>query len=101
MGEAAFDALHGGGEIVRGEDEMDVVGHDDEGVELVVAFGAVVLQGLDEEGRVCVGLEEAAAVVGDGGDEECAGVGGSLRARPFAILAGCMGGAEEGRLVVT
>jgi hypothetical protein len=88
------------GEVVRGEDQMDAVGHDDEGVELVEAFGAVVLQGLDEEGGVCVGLEEAAAVVGDGGEEEGAGVGGSRRVRHFVILAGMMGGAEEGRLVV-
>ncbi len=79
---------------------MDVVGHDDEGVEFVEAFGAVVLQRLDEEGGVCVGLEEAAAVVGDCGDEEGTGVGGSRRVRHFVILAGMMGGAEEGRLVV-
>ena len=58
---------------------MDVVGHDDEGVEFVCALGAVVLEGCEEELGVCGKLEETTAVVGDGGDEECAGGGGSRR----------------------
>ena len=49
---------------------MEVVGHEDEGVDLVAAFGAVVVEEVEEEGRVRVGLEEAAAIGGDGGDEE-------------------------------
>jgi hypothetical protein len=64
-----------------------VVGHDDEGVEFVVSFspsqlagrgprfGAVVLEGFDEEFGVAFDLKEAAAVVGSAGDEEGAGAG--------------------------
>jgi hypothetical protein len=52
---------------------MDVVGHDDEGVEFVVAFRSVVLEGFDEEFGVAFDLEEAAAVVGSAGDEEGSG----------------------------
>jgi hypothetical protein len=43
---------------------MDVVGHDYEGVEEVVLFGAVVLEGFEEEVGVARNLEEAAAIVG-------------------------------------
>ena len=56
-----------------------MVGHDDEDVELVGTSGAVVLEGFEEEFSVRGELEEAAATVGDGRDEECAGGGGSLR----------------------
>jgi hypothetical protein len=49
---------------------MNVVGHEDEGVELVTALGAVFVEDVQEEVRVRVGLEEAAAVRGNGGDEE-------------------------------
>jgi hypothetical protein len=68
-GEDAFDSLEGGGEVASGEEQVDVVGHDDEGVEFVEACGAVVLQRVGEEGGVGVDLEEAAAVVGDRGEE--------------------------------
>jgi len=50
-----------------------VVGHDDEGVEFVVAFRSVVLEGFDEEFGVAFDLKEAAAVVGSAGDEEGSG----------------------------
>ena len=81
VGEAAFDEVHGLGEsfVLRGEDEVAVVGHDDEGVEEVVLFGAVALEGFEEEVGVARDLEDAAAVVADGGDEEGALRGGSLR----------------------
>jgi hypothetical protein len=81
VGETAFDEVHGLGEsfILRGEDEMDVVGHYDEGMEKVMLFGAVVLEGFEEEFGVVRDLKDAAAVVADGGDEEGALVGGSLR----------------------
>jgi len=48
VGEAALDELHGAleGDGLRGEEEVDVVGHDDKGVQFVVAFSAVVLEGL-------------------------------------------------------
>jgi len=48
-------------------------------VEFVSAFGAVMLEGFEEELGVCGELEEASAVVGDGGDEEGPGLGGSWR----------------------
>jgi hypothetical protein len=58
-----------------------VVGHDDEGVEFVVSFGAVVLKGFDEEFGVAFDLKEAATIVGCAGDEEGSGARcrGSLR----------------------
>jgi hypothetical protein len=49
---------------------VEVVGHEDEGVELVAAFGAVFIHQLEEEVGVGVGLEEAAAIGGNGGYEE-------------------------------
>jgi hypothetical protein len=72
-GEASFDVLNGlldGDVRGGGDEEMEVVWHEDEGVESVAAFGAVVVEELEEEVRVSVGLEEAAAIGGDGGDEE-------------------------------
>lgn len=73
MGEAAFDELHGAleGDVGGGEEQVDVVGHDDEGMEAVVAFAPVVLEGVEEE-LGCGGvLEEAVAIVGRTGDEIC------------------------------
>lgn len=49
---------------------MDVVGHDDEGVELEAAFGAVLLEDFEEEFGVAFDLEETSSVGGGGGDEE-------------------------------
>ena len=79
MGEASLDEVHdlGEGFVAGGEDEMDVVGHQDERVEEIV--GAVVFEGFEEEFGVVVDLEDAATVVADGGDEEGACGGGSLR----------------------
>ena len=57
MGEAAFDELHGGGKVGGGEEEVDVVGHDDEGVEFVVAFAAVVLEGFEESSALAGSLK--------------------------------------------
>lgn len=72
-GEASFDELNGllDGDVRRGrEEEMEVVGHQDEGVDLVAVFGAVFVEKLEEEVGVRVGLEEPSAIGGDGGDEE-------------------------------
>ncbi len=81
-GEASFDVLHSllDGDVGCGRDEkVEVVGHEDEGMELVAAFGSVFVEGLEEEVGVRVGLEEAAAIRGDGGDEEGSDfLGGSL-----------------------
>src|ERR1039458_5834927 len=72
-GEASFDVLNGlfDGDVWGGrEEEMEMVWHEDEGVELVAAFGAVGIEEVQEERRVRVGLEETAALGGDGGNEE-------------------------------
>jgi hypothetical protein len=47
---------------------VEVVGHDDEGVEFVGCGGAVVLEGFEEEFGVAGDLEEAAAGVRNGSD---------------------------------
>lgn len=71
VGEAAFDEHDGSleGDVLWGEEEMEVVGHDDEGVKEEVAFLPVVLEGLEEEMGCGFDLEEAAAVPGDACDE--------------------------------
>jgi hypothetical protein len=58
---------------LRSEQKVDVIGHHNEGVELVVPSGPVVLESRDEEFSVGGNLEEAASVVSCGGDEECSG----------------------------
>jgi len=88
VGEAAADVFHRSGEVFGGDEEMDVVGHDDEGVEFVEAFSAVVLEGFEEEFGGRVDLEEAAAVGGDRGDEEGSCGGRSQRACHAGIVAG-------------
>ncbi len=60
--EAAFDELHDAfeSEALRGKHQVDVVGHDDEVVELVAALAAVMLQRFEEEFSVGRDLEETA-----------------------------------------
>jgi hypothetical protein len=48
---------------------MDVVGHDDEGVELQAVLPALLLEDFDQEKGVLFYLEETSAVGGDGCDE--------------------------------
>jgi len=67
---------------------VGVVGHDDEGVEFICAFGAVMLEGFQEEFGVRGDLKEATTIAGDGGDEEGAGGGGSLRDGHYATSIG-------------
>ncbi len=79
VGVAAFDELEasGGGLIDRGGDEeVDVVGHEDEGVEKEAALVSVAEEGGEEEVRVRGALEVAVALVNEDGD----GVGGGLLA---------------------
>jgi hypothetical protein len=80
------------------EEEMDVVGHDDEGVKLVVAFppqfGSVVLEGFDEKFGRALDLKEAAAVVSSAGDEESSGARCSAGDRHTAIVTACTSGAK-------
>jgi len=50
-GESSFDVLHGllDGDVGGGGDEeMEMVGHEDEGVELVAAFGSVFVEKVQE-----------------------------------------------------
>lgn len=56
VGEASFDQAYGAlkGDGLRGEEKVNVIGHDDEGVEFVVAFGSIVLEGFEEEFGVAV-----------------------------------------------
>jgi hypothetical protein len=62
VGEASLDESDGSLEsLLRSEKQVEVVGHDDEGVEFVVSFGSVVLEGFDEEFGVAFDLEEAVA----------------------------------------
>jgi hypothetical protein len=88
VGEASLDESDGSFEgFVRGEKQVDVVGHDDEGVEFVVSFGSVVLEAFNKEFGVPFDLKEAAAVIGSAGDEEGAGAGCSAGNRHMAIVA--------------
>ena len=72
VGETTFDELGGSlkGDLLRSEEQVDVVGHHYIGVELVVAFSAIVLEVLEEEFRIRCLLEEPSAIVGLGGDKE-------------------------------
>ena len=75
-GEASLDVLHGFLErdIERGgEDGVEVVGHDDEGVQEESVLGVVVEDGGLQEFGVGSDLEETAALRGYGGDEVRAG----------------------------
>ena len=68
-GEAAFDPLNGFGRGLGGGDEdVDVIGHDDESVEEEFTCVAVAEESGDEELRICGSLKYAPAVVGEDGD---------------------------------
>ncbi len=49
---------------------MNVVRHQDEGVELIARLRAIVVQDAQQKLRVCVSLKDAAAIRRDAGDEE-------------------------------
>jgi hypothetical protein len=86
VGEAAFDELHRSfeGDVGWSDDEVEMVGHDDVGVQKIA--GAVVVDGFEEERGVALDLEESAAVVGGCGDEVSARSGGAARDRHSAIV---------------
>jgi hypothetical protein len=70
-GEAAFHQLSAAfdGHVRRGcEQDMGVVGHDDKGVELEFALVAVAEERCNKKLGDGVPLEDAAALVGDGGE---------------------------------
>jgi hypothetical protein len=50
VGESALNELDDSfeREFLRRQKQVDVIGHDDEGVEFVVAFAAIVLEGFEE-----------------------------------------------------
>jgi hypothetical protein len=79
VGESFLDEMDGliERDVLRGEQEVHVVGHDDVGVEFVVAEGAVVQQRLDEERGDAGDLEDGAPAVGGGGYVGYAGAGKS------------------------
>jgi len=70
MREAASDVLHGIWQGFGGDQQMNVVGHHDEGVESVEAFAAIVLQCVDEKPGGGWVTENRSALCGDGCDEE-------------------------------
>ena len=84
--EASANVLHGFGKVFGCEEQVDVVGHDHEGVEFVEALSAIALEGFEEEPGGGVDLEETATVESDRGDEEGSGRGGSLRSGHGGIL---------------
>ena len=98
MGEAALDVLHGLRDVVGLEEQVDVVGHDDEREELVGTGGSVMLEGFDEEARGGVDLETAAAGEGESRDEEGAS-GGCSRGlgHPRIVVCGCVRAEMEGQ----
>jgi hypothetical protein len=94
MREDSLDEVHdlGEGLAARRQDEVSMIRHEDVGVEFVVR--AVVVEGFEEEFGVPGDLEDAATVVADGGEEEGALRGGSLRGgHPLSL--GARGPAER------
>ena len=74
VGESAFDEADATFQrgVLRCDQQVHVIGHDDKGVELVTAFVPISLKSRDEEYGACGDLKESAAVVGCGCDEVCA-----------------------------
>jgi len=70
VGESSLDALHAAFDCLVfgwGEEDVEVFGHDDEGVELVAGLVAVMEEGLEQQVGVGGAGEDGAASVGDGG----------------------------------
>jgi len=73
--EPAFDVLYGALQrdfLCWREEQMDVVGHDDEFVQKIFSVIAIMLESFYQETRRCLATEDRLAVRGDGGDEEYA-----------------------------
>src|SRR5580765_3488703 len=86
MREASLDELHGAfeGDLGWSDEQVDVVGHDDVGVQQIA--GAVVVDGFEKEFGGALDLEESSAVLGGCGDEVSAWLGGAARDRHSAIV---------------
>lgn len=70
--EASLDVLHRLFQRnIRGgsQQEMSVVGHDDERVQFQATLISLVLEDVEEEACILLDLKEASAGRGDGGDE--------------------------------
>ena len=89
MGKAGLDEGDGLVERdgLRSEQQVDVVGHDDVGVEFITAQGAVVEQVVDEEFGDTGYLEDVAPIVSGRGNEGHAGCG-CARSHGAMILEG-------------
>ena len=73
-GESALDILHGFFEqnnFRRREKKVDVIGHQDEGVEMIAVFCAILPENVEEEFGVRLDLKESTTVCGIRCDEEC------------------------------
>ena len=69
---AAFDELHGAleGDVSRGRDEqMHVIWHEHEGMELKASLAPIVIEGLEEQPGVVFYDEESSTLEGCRGDE--------------------------------
>jgi hypothetical protein len=89
--EASADVFHGFGQVVGCHEKVDVIWHDDEGVELVEALHAVDLERFEHQLRGGFDLKEAAAIERDRGEEEGAGLGLSPRSRHAGSLVALQG----------
>ena len=78
-GESFLDEMDGlvESDVLRCKQKMHVIGHDDVGVEFVVAEGAVVQQRLDEERGDACDFEDGASAMRGGGYVRHAGAGKS------------------------
>jgi hypothetical protein len=84
--DAAFDGV-----IVGGRDQdVNVVGHDDEAVELKAALFAVTRERIHHEVGVCGALKDAPALMGDRGNGE----GFGLNANAVGGIGGHISGAK-------
>ena len=88
MGESALNEAHRSfeGDGLRGQNQMYMVGHDDEGVQLVVALTSVVLECFYEVFGVDGKLEETPTVVSSGSDKKCSRARCAARDRHAAIV---------------
>ena len=73
MREAAFDELHGfldGHVAVKFDQQVNVIGHDDEVVQLEFVLGDQRTQHIDQQARIAFSLKETPAHAGAGGCKE-------------------------------
>lgn len=87
MREASFDdSDRAFKRFSRSQQEMDVIGHDDECVKLIALFGSVMPESFDKKFCVALDLKEAAAVQGRACNEVRSGARSSAGDRHRAIV---------------